>query len=92
MRIVLKSNFDVAGMLSRGTIEVDEGTRLSALLELLSEKCRVNLIDAASGPGAVTDFGVTLNGKEPRFWPQGLDTVLHDADEVRIDVLPLGGG
>lgn len=92
MRIVLKSNFDVPGMLSRGMVEVDEGTRLGALLKLLSEKCRINLIDAAGGQGVAADFGVTLNGKEPAFWPQGMDTILHDADEIRIAVLPLGGG
>ncbi len=92
MRIALKSNFDVAGGFSRGTIEVEDGTRLSALLELLSERCRVNLLDAASGQAHGTDYGVTLNGREPGFWPQGLHTVLNDGDEVQIFVLALGGG
>lgn len=92
MRIMVKSNFDMPGLVGRAMIEVDEGTRLSTLLELVSEKGRIKLIDAESGQGVAAGFGVTLNGKEPAFWPQGLDTVLHDADEVRIAILPLGGG
>ena len=92
MRIALKSNFDVAELFSRGTIEVEDGTRLGALLETLSKLCRLNLVDAASGYGHGTDYSVTLNGKEPGFWPQGFRTVLNDGDEVRIVVLPLGGG
>ncbi len=92
MRSALKANFDVAGVFSRGAIEIQEGTRLSALLKLLSEQCRVDLVSAANGQPNVTDYAVMLNGKEPGFCPEGLQTVLQDGDEVQIVVLPLGGG
>ncbi len=92
MRIVLKSNFDVAEVFNRGTIEVEDGTRLSVLLEILSEQSRIDLVSAASGQPHVTDYAVMLNGKEPGFCPEGLRTVLKDGDEVQIVVLPLGGG
>lgn len=92
MRIALKANFDVGGVFQPGTIEVEDGTRLKALLELLSERCRLDLVEAANGQAQVTGYGVTLNGKEPGFLREGLNTVLNDGDEVQIVVLPLGGG
>ena len=92
MRIALKSNFDVAGVFSRGTVEIEAGMRLSALLELLSNQCHLNLVDAANGQAHGSDYSVTLNGKEPGFCADGLHTVLNDGDEVQIVVLPLGGG
>ncbi len=92
MQIVLKSNFDVAGMLGRESLELAEGSSVRSLLNLLSRKCAVNLIDAKSGQVNVNDFTIILNGKEHPFWPKGLDTKLRDADEVQILVMPLGGG
>jgi len=49
MQVVLKSNFDLAGLPSPGSLEVQEGTNLRALLDLLSRQCRLDFIDPKSG-------------------------------------------
>jgi len=92
MRVLLRSNFDVAGVFSRGEVEVQENTSLRALLKLLSERCRLDFIDPRNGQVNATDFDVVLNGKGYQFWPQGLDTPLKEGDEVQIILMPLGGG
>jgi hypothetical protein len=92
MRVVLKSNFDVGGLPGQDALELQEGCSMRSLLDLLSQQCRVNLIDPKSGRVNVTDFTLILNGKEYPFWPQGLDTRLRAADEVQIFLMPLGGG
>jgi len=92
MQVVLKSNFDLAGLPSPGSIEVQEGTNLRALLDLLSRQCRLDFIDPKSGQVRATDFNITLNGKEHPFLAQGLDTPLQRGDEVQVLVMPLGGG
>jgi len=92
MQVLLKSNFDVAGVFSRGTVEVQEDTSLRALLRLLSEQCRLDFIDPKNGQVNAIDFDVALNGKGYQFWPQGLDTALKEGDEVQILLMPLGGG
>jgi hypothetical protein len=92
MQVVLKSNFDAAGLFSRGSIDVQEGIDMRALLELLSRQCRLHFIDPGSGEVNAVDFTITLNGNEHPFWPQGLSTLLCGGDEVCVLVIPLGGG
>jgi hypothetical protein len=92
MQIVLKSNFDVAGMLGDERVQLREGASVRILLDLLAERCGLDLIDSQSGQVNGTDFRILLNGNEHPFWPQGLSTRLRDADEVQILVTPLAGG
>ncbi len=91
MRIVVKSNFELPGVV-QGAFEVQDGTRLRALLELLSQRSRITLIDPSSKKVSMGDFGITVNGKAAQFLPQGLETPLSEDDEVRIAIMPLAGG
>jgi hypothetical protein len=92
MQVVLKSNFDVAGMLGSDSVQLREGASVRTLLELLARRCGLELIDSKSGQVNGSDFTISLNGNEHPFWPQGLATRLRDADEVQILVMPLAGG
>jgi len=92
MQIVLRSNFDVAGMLGRESVELREGASVRTLLDLLAQRCGLDLLDSKSGQINGSDFRILLNGNEHPFWPQGLATRLRDADEVQILVMPLAGG
>jgi hypothetical protein len=92
MHILLKSNFDVSGMLGAGIVELPEGASVRSLLDLLAEQCRLELIDPGSGQVNSSDFTILLNGKEHLFWPKGLSTPLRDADEIHLLVMPLTGG
>ena len=92
MQIVLRSNFDIAGMLGRDTVELPESSSVKSLLDLLAQRCHLHLIDPKTGQINGSDFGIVLNGKEHPFWPKGLATRLRDADEVQILVMPLAGG
>lgn len=92
MRIALRSNFDVAGMMGADQVQLQEGATVGSLLDLLSQKCNLNLTDSKSGQINGSDFRISLNGREHAFWPQGLATRLHDADELQVLVMPLAGG
>jgi len=93
MQVALKSNFDVAETFSRGSVEVEEGTSLRALLALLSERTRLSFVDPKNGQVNATDFDIALNGKGYQlWWPQGLDMPLKEGDEVQVLLMPLGGG
>ena len=92
MRIVLSSNFDIAGLLGKETVELQEGASIGSLFEMLRQQCQLNLIDLKSGEINSSDFRVLLNGIEHPFWPRGLATPLRNADEVRVLVMPLAGG
>jgi hypothetical protein len=92
MRILLRSNFDIAGMIGNESVELKEGSSVRRLLEFVAKRCSLRLIDARNGQINGSDFRVNLNGKEHPFWPEGLDTRLRDSDEVQILVMPLAGG
>ena len=62
------------------------------VLEFVSERCSLRLIDARNGQINGSDFRISLNGKEHPFWSEGLATRLRDSDEVQILVMPLAGG
>ncbi len=92
MHIIVRSNFQVAGLLGQDSLDLQEGSSMRSLLSLLSERCHLNIIDAERGRVNASDFTIILNGEEHPLWPQGLDTPLREADEVQILLMPLGGG
>jgi hypothetical protein len=92
MRIAVRSNVALAGLLQQGSVELQEGGSMRSLLALVSEQCHLNMMDPKTGRMNGSDFTILLNGKEHLFWPQGLDTRLRNADEVQILLMPLGGG
>ena len=40
----------------------------------------------------VTDLDVRVNGKDPCFFPQGLETPIGPEDDIEVYLRPLGGG
>ncbi len=90
MSISVKSNFDLR--LGGREFEGGDMTLSDLLKELGSEQhANVDFLDPHSNE--VDDsFIVCINGREYRYLPKRLATPLHSGDEVRITVLPLGGG
>lgn len=90
MSIIVKSNFDLR--LGEEEFKVGEITLRDLLKELGSEHhANVSFIDPHNNE--VDDsFTVCINGREYRYLPKRLETKLKHGDEVRITVLPLGGG
>ena len=86
----MKSNFN----LNLDAMEFQgEEVTLSYLLKELGDEhhANVDFIDPRSNE--VDDFfTVCINGQEYRYLPKRLETKLNDEDEVRITVLPMGGG
>ncbi|MDP2644837.1 MAG: hypothetical protein Q8P24_07845 [Desulfobacterales bacterium] len=90
MEIIVKSNFDLN--FDPMEIKADGITLRSLLMDLGTEQhANVEFIDPKSNE--VDDFfTVCINGREYRYLPARLDTRLSQGDEVRITVLPMGGG
>ena len=90
MGIILKSNFD----LKSDAMEFKAGEiTLGSLLKELAAEHRANVEFIDPRNNEVDDsFTVCVNGREYRFLPKRLETTLNHGDEVRITVLPLGGG
>ena len=67
-------------------------TLRSLLIELGAEQhANVQFIDPKSDE--VDDFfTVCINDREYRYLPKRLETRLNQGDEIRITVLPMGGG
>lgn len=96
MRIRLKSffYFDVTRIFDDNQIElaVDRPT-LRSLLEEVVRKTdgKVQIMDPETNE-IDAEYFVLLNGKESQALPQGLETALHDGDEVGIGMMHFWGG
>jgi hypothetical protein len=64
---------------------------ISDLLRYISRRIGFDLIDPDSGELEI-DLEITINGKEPWFFPTGLNTPLNHGDSVLVSLIPLGGG
>lgn len=66
---------------------------LSYLLKELGDEHHANVDFIDPRNNEVDDFfTVCINGQEYRYLPKRLETRLNHGDEVRITVLPMGGG
>lgn len=95
MRIVLKSNFEVAGIFEKGYIEMPGGDiALRHLLDELSRKSggTMEIVSPKTREVTPEDFSVSLNGLEYPFLPRRLDTLLKEGDVVDVMITVLGGG
>ncbi len=95
MRIVLKSNFDVAGIFEKGYVELDgSDVTLRQLLDHLSRQTKgtMELISPKTREVNPEDFSVSLNGMEYPFLPGRLETKLKDGDVAEVSITVLGGG
>jgi len=88
--VLLESNFD----LGRDSLELaGEQVTLRQLLVELGQRQQpvVDFLDRQTGD--VDDlFIVSINGREYKELPGGLNVPLRDGDRVRIEVAILGGG
>jgi len=89
MKVTLKSNLDVWG--KQGEVEIGFQDTLRRLLDRLSAKSHIPLIDPKTGDVDELIY-VRVNGLEHSTLPQRLDTSLNDGDEVLIGLILLGGG
>lgn len=95
MRIRLKSffHFDFSKAFGNDNVEFSEDATVRALLETLHRETGgvVDAIDQYSG-GLDIDYFVLLNGRDMDLFPQGMETALHDGDEVAIGMNYHWGG
>ena len=96
MKIRLRSffHFDVAEVFDQGQVQLADDR--SKLRDLLTEVVRrsngkAQVMDPATGEFD-TDYFVLLNGRELQRLEQGLETELHDGDEVGIGMMHFWGG
>ena len=95
MRIYVKSNFVVPGLVNGEFLDLDRSRlTLREFLQELSERTltRVEYVR----PGADTldpdEWEVDINGIPYQRCSNGLETLLKDGDTVTIRILALGGG
>lgn len=96
MIIRLKSffHFDVAKIFDDSQIELArDRPNLRNLLEEVARKTdgKVQIIDSQANE-IDAEYFVLVNGKESQALSQGLETVLHDGDEVGIGMMHFWGG
>ena len=92
MKVFVKANFDLSGMLGANCLEIPDGSSMRLFLQRIGKQIHLDLIDRNKDEINGSDFTILLNGKEHIFWPEGLGTCLREADEVQIRVMPLAGG
>lgn len=95
MQIILKSNFDVAGIFEKGYVELDgSDVTLRQLLDYLSRQTKgtMELINSKTREVTPEDFSVSVNGMEYPFLPGRLETRLKEGDVVEVSITVLGGG
>lgn len=90
MKLKIKSNFDpgAGDVVLSGT-----GCTLRELMQELSRRNwrKMRFIDTQTND--IEDFFVvSVNRKDYRSLPQGIETVLKDGDEVQVDVVSFIGG
>lgn len=90
-RITLRTNFTVPGKAGDSLALASGVDTLLGLLFYLGEEIRFDFIDPHRGE-LEADLEILVNGKDFRFLPQGLDSLIKKGDLVEIYLLPLGGG
>ena len=92
MRIVLKSNFSLAGLFGEGEILLkEEATSLRDLLRLIGRDSGLQIIDEKNGDVDST-FEIFVNEREHWIQSESLDYQLRDGDEVDIRLVMFAGG
>ena len=95
MKICVKSNFIVPGLVGGEFIDLDRShLTIGEFLRDLAERSptRVEYVR----PGAQTidtdEWEIKVNDIPSPKWKDGLETPLKDGDTVTIVIIPLGGG
>lgn len=73
-------------------IDLPEGVNsIAELLQHMGKEIDFGFIDPDSGDLG-EDIELILNGKEIWFYPDALNSRLHNGDRLELYLLPLGGG
>ena len=96
MKIRLKSffHFDITRVFDHSQIDLaEDGPTLRVLLQEVTRKSdgEIQVMDPETGH-VDTEYFVLLNGHESQTLPQGLETELHQGDEVGIGMMHFWGG
>ena len=90
-RIIFRTCFALLGSDS-DIMDLPEGVvTIADLIHWMGREINVSFIDSKTGE-IDSDIEIILNGKEVFFYPDSVDTVLNDGDQLEIYLLPLGGG
>ena len=90
-RIKLLTCFALPGSDSE-IMDLPEGViTVADLINWMGREINFKIIDSKTGE-VENDLEIILNGKEVFFYPNALNTVLNDGDQLEIFLLPLGGG
>jgi len=91
MKVVLITNFSFPHAGQGGFRLPDSVVTVGDLLTRIGKQIGFVFIDV-TGKKLRKDVEVVLNGKDIRFCPAGLETILREADRVEISQMTLGGG
>ena len=95
MRIYIKSNFIVPGLVNGEFFDLDQSQiTLKELLRELSKRAPTRVEYVRPGADALDpdEWEVDINGIPYQRCSNGLETLLNDGDTVTIRILALGGG
>jgi len=95
MKIYIKSNFVVPGLVNGEFLDLDQSQlTLREFLQELSEGAPTRVEYVAPGANALDpdEWEVDINGIPYQRCSNGLETLLKDGDTVTIRILALGGG
>jgi hypothetical protein len=90
-KIFLNTCFSFPGRQGAQFALTPETDTVGGLLRFMGEHMRFSLLDK-EGRGISDELEVRINGKDFWFYPDGLNTPLHEGDVVEIYTLALGGG
>jgi hypothetical protein len=95
MRIYVKSNFVVPGLVNGEFLDLEQSQfTLREFLKELSERAPTRVEFVRPGANALDpdEWEVDVNGIPYHSCSNGLETLLKDGDTVTIRILALGGG
>ncbi len=95
MKIYVKSNFIVPGLVNGEFIDLDRSQlTIEAFLKELAERSptRVEYVQSQTQTIDPDEWEIRINDIPYPQWSAGLETPLNDGDTVTIIIIPLGGG
>jgi molybdopterin converting factor small subunit len=95
MKIYVKSNFVVPGLVNGEFIDLDRSQlTIGEFLKELAEKAptRVEYVRPGTQTIDPDEWEIKINDIPYPKWRGGLETFLKDGDTVTIIIVPLGGG
>ena len=95
MKIYVKSNFVVPGLVNGEFLDLDQSQlTMGEFLKELSRRAptRVEYVRPGTQTIDPDEWEIRINDIPYQQWSDGLETSLEDGDTVTIIIIPLGGG